>query len=337
MPILMPPFCPSCPQISYQSIESSDPAVNVPGPRRTISKLRNETYHVFSNLHPGTTYLFSVRARTAKGFGQAALTEITTNISGEPAQSGLFAVAPESQGSGSPAGWGGGHSEGAYRGPLLRQRCHLGVDIRAQGGELIGIRRLVGGIRGLRSEVSAQGQGPGKLGSERKRRLRLQRRRFEDVGQGGWRPGFSYLVAGLHAVSLSPSPAPSFDYADMPSPLGESENTITVLLRPAQGRGAPVRWEGLCGEAGGQGCREEPSPLTWCPTQASTLVALSPTQVQSGGGHSVILGRWEAYIHSSEGHGSLLVTAMGSLNSVQPGEGTVQVSLWGLPSDTLEK
>lgn len=69
-------------QISYQSIESSDPAVNVPGPRRTVSKLRNETYHVFSNLHPGTTYLFSVRARTGKGFGQTALTEITTNISG---------------------------------------------------------------------------------------------------------------------------------------------------------------------------------------------------------------------------------------------------------------
>lgn len=70
-------------QISYQSIESSDPGINVPGPRRTVSKLRNETYHMFSNLHPGTTYLISVRARTAKGFGQTALTEITTNISGE--------------------------------------------------------------------------------------------------------------------------------------------------------------------------------------------------------------------------------------------------------------
>lgn len=82
-PCPVPPTCSSYPQISYQSIESSDPAVNVPGPRRTISKLRNETYHVFSSLHPGTTYLFSVRARTSKGFGQAALTEITTNISGE--------------------------------------------------------------------------------------------------------------------------------------------------------------------------------------------------------------------------------------------------------------
>lgn len=72
-----------CFQISYQSIESSDPGINVPGPRRTVSKLRNETYHMFSGLHPGTTYLVSVRARTTKGFGQTALTEITTNISGK--------------------------------------------------------------------------------------------------------------------------------------------------------------------------------------------------------------------------------------------------------------
>uniref|UniRef100_A0A8C1TGG5 Receptor-type tyrosine-protein phosphatase U n=1 Tax=Cyprinus carpio TaxID=7962 RepID=A0A8C1TGG5_CYPCA len=102
-------------EISYQSIESSDPSINVPGPRRTVSKLKNETYHMFSGLHPGTTYLVSVRARTAKGFGQTALTEITTNIS-----------------------------------------------------------------------------------------------------------------------------APAFDYEDVPSPLSESESTITVLLRPALGRGAPI-------------------------------------------------------------------------------------------------
>ncbi|XP_048681507.1 receptor-type tyrosine-protein phosphatase U isoform X2 [Caretta caretta] len=133
-------------EISYQSVESSDPAVNVPGPRRTVSKLRNETYHVFSNLHPGTTYLFSVRARTGKGFGQTALTEITTNIS-----------------------------------------------------------------------------------------------------------------------------APSFDYGDMPSPLSESESTITVLLRPAQGRGAPIstyqviveedRPKKMKRELGGQDCF--PVPLTF--------------------------------------------------------------------------
>lgn len=37
------------------------------------------------------------------------------------------------------------------------------------------------------------------------------------------------------------SSAPTFDYGDMPSPVSETESTITVLLRPAQGRGAPVR------------------------------------------------------------------------------------------------
>ncbi|KAK3507955.1 hypothetical protein QTP70_005046 [Hemibagrus guttatus] len=105
-------------EISYQSIESFDPSVNVPGPRRTISKLKNETYHMFSGLQPGTTYLVSVRARTAKGFGQTTLTEITTNIS-----------------------------------------------------------------------------------------------------------------------------APAFDYEDIPAPLSESESTITVLLRPALARGAPVSFQ----------------------------------------------------------------------------------------------
>lgn len=44
-------------------------------------------------------------------------------------------------------------------------------------------------------------------------------------------------------AGLTPAPvaAPTFDYGDMPSPLSESESTITVLLRPAQGRGAPIR------------------------------------------------------------------------------------------------
>lgn len=36
--------------------------------------------------------------------------------------------------------------------------------------------------------------------------------------------------------------APVFDYEDIPSPLSETESTITVLLRPALARGAPVRY-----------------------------------------------------------------------------------------------
>lgn len=42
-------------------------------------------------------------------------------------------------------------------------------------------------------------------------------------------------------VFALPVSAPVFDYEDVPSPLSESESTITVLLRPALARGAPVR------------------------------------------------------------------------------------------------
>lgn len=75
-------------------------------------------------------------------------------------------------------------------------------------------------------------------------------------------------------MSLFPSSAPSFDYADMPSPLGESENTITVLLRPAQGRGAPIRWESLDGGLGGQVHGEEAPALTHKPRRPSGQVTL---------------------------------------------------------------
>lgn len=75
---------------------------------------------------------------------------------------------------------------------------------------------------------------------------------------------------------LSPSPAPSFDYADMPSPLGESENTITVLLRPAQGRGAPIRWESLDGGVGGQGHSGEAPALTQSPHTGQLTLVLLP-------------------------------------------------------------
>lgn len=90
-------------------------------------------------------------------------------------------------------------------------------------------------------------------------------------------------------MSLSPSSAPSFDYADMPSPLGESENTITVLLRPAQGRGAPIRWESLDGGGGRSGpwgrdpCSDPQAPLLLRPAHPySPLVSHSGFRVIEG-------------------------------------------------------
>lgn len=58
---------------------------------------------------------------------------------------------------------------------------------------------------------------------------------------------YFYLLTQNSCVILASSPirplfsAPVFDYEDIPSPLSETESTITVLLRPALARGAPVR------------------------------------------------------------------------------------------------
>ncbi|XP_051892674.1 receptor-type tyrosine-protein phosphatase U-like [Pristis pectinata] len=70
-------------KVSYQSTESSDPAVIVPSLLNPQLKSKNERYHMFVNLTPGTTYRFSVSASTSKGFGPETYTEITTNISGK--------------------------------------------------------------------------------------------------------------------------------------------------------------------------------------------------------------------------------------------------------------
>lgn len=127
----------------------------------------------------------------------------------------------------------------------------------------------------------------------------------------------------------------------MPSPLGESENTITVLLRPAQGRGAPIRWESLDGGVGGQGRREEAPALT----QSLHTGQLTLVRPQSPPPSSVcleedVLWSWAGRMPVATplgGPGCLAVIVMSSLDSVQPGEVTVQASPEGLPSDTLEQ
>uniref|UniRef100_UPI00398ECD5C receptor-type tyrosine-protein phosphatase kappa isoform X3 n=1 Tax=Pristiophorus japonicus TaxID=55135 RepID=UPI00398ECD5C len=68
-------------EVSYSSIKSFDPAVQVAGPVRTVSKMWNSTHHVFTHLDPGTTYQFFIKASTVKGFGPATVVNITTNIS----------------------------------------------------------------------------------------------------------------------------------------------------------------------------------------------------------------------------------------------------------------
>ncbi|CAB1354313.1 unnamed protein product, partial [Coregonus sp. 'balchen'] len=48
--------------------------------RGRVFKLRNETHHLFVGLYPGTTYFFTLKASTNKGFGPPVTTRIATKI-----------------------------------------------------------------------------------------------------------------------------------------------------------------------------------------------------------------------------------------------------------------
>ncbi|KAG7269221.1 hypothetical protein CRUP_037921 [Coryphaenoides rupestris] len=72
-------------EISYSGLRSFDPSVPLQRTGLVVSLPSNTTQHLFSQLHPGVTYQFSIRASTSKGFGQATtlnafLNETATTI-----------------------------------------------------------------------------------------------------------------------------------------------------------------------------------------------------------------------------------------------------------------
>lgn len=69
-------------QITYNALSSSDPSADVTNQRGRIFKLSNETSHVFQGLYPGTTYIFTIKASTIKGFGPPVSITIITKIAG---------------------------------------------------------------------------------------------------------------------------------------------------------------------------------------------------------------------------------------------------------------
>ncbi|KAL2082508.1 hypothetical protein ACEWY4_022326 [Coilia grayii] len=67
-------------EISCSSVRSFDTSVLL-RPPLIVSLPWNTTHHVFSQLNPGTTYQFIIRASTVKGFGPPTTLNVTTNIS----------------------------------------------------------------------------------------------------------------------------------------------------------------------------------------------------------------------------------------------------------------
>ncbi|CDQ62112.1 unnamed protein product [Oncorhynchus mykiss] len=70
-------------EITYKALSSLDPSADLTTQRGRVFKLRNETQHLFVGLYPGTTYFFTLKASTNKGFGPPVTTRIATKIAGE--------------------------------------------------------------------------------------------------------------------------------------------------------------------------------------------------------------------------------------------------------------
>uniref|UniRef100_A0A8B9DL56 protein-tyrosine-phosphatase n=1 Tax=Anser cygnoides TaxID=8845 RepID=A0A8B9DL56_ANSCY len=69
-------------EITYKAVSSFDPEIDLSNQSGRVSKLGNETHYLFFGLYPGTTYSFTIRASTAKGFGPPITNQFTTKISG---------------------------------------------------------------------------------------------------------------------------------------------------------------------------------------------------------------------------------------------------------------
>lgn len=64
-------------------MSSFDPDLDLSNQSGKVVKLGNETSHMFTGLYPGSTYSFTLRASTAKGYGPPIITQFTTKISGQ--------------------------------------------------------------------------------------------------------------------------------------------------------------------------------------------------------------------------------------------------------------
>uniref|UniRef100_A0A8K9VB52 protein-tyrosine-phosphatase n=1 Tax=Oncorhynchus mykiss TaxID=8022 RepID=A0A8K9VB52_ONCMY len=68
-------------EISYKTVSSFDPELDLSNQSGKVLKHSNETSHIFLGLYPGSTYSFTLRASTTKGYGPSVITQFTTKIS----------------------------------------------------------------------------------------------------------------------------------------------------------------------------------------------------------------------------------------------------------------
>uniref|UniRef100_A0A8K9Y2R3 Protein tyrosine phosphatase receptor type M n=1 Tax=Oncorhynchus mykiss TaxID=8022 RepID=A0A8K9Y2R3_ONCMY len=65
----------------YEAVSSFDPELDLSNQSGKVLNHVNESSHIFLGLYPGSTYSFTLRASTAKGYGPPVITQFTTKIS----------------------------------------------------------------------------------------------------------------------------------------------------------------------------------------------------------------------------------------------------------------
>ncbi|XP_063064627.1 receptor-type tyrosine-protein phosphatase mu-like [Engraulis encrasicolus] len=68
-------------EVTYKAVSSFDMALDLTNQSGRVVKLANETTAVFLGLFPGTTYSFTLRGSTQRGYGPPSITQATTRIS----------------------------------------------------------------------------------------------------------------------------------------------------------------------------------------------------------------------------------------------------------------
>uniref|UniRef100_A0A8C4N9C0 protein-tyrosine-phosphatase n=1 Tax=Eptatretus burgeri TaxID=7764 RepID=A0A8C4N9C0_EPTBU len=68
-------------EVTYNAVHSEDTNFKLSEGQGNVLKAANETQHTFRQLYPATTYAFTIRASTSKGFGPSVTTYYSTQIS----------------------------------------------------------------------------------------------------------------------------------------------------------------------------------------------------------------------------------------------------------------
>ncbi|XP_016296225.1 receptor-type tyrosine-protein phosphatase mu-like [Sinocyclocheilus anshuiensis] len=226
-------------EIFYKAVSSFDPEFNLSNQSGKMLKFSNETSHIFTGLYPGSTYSFTIRASTVKGYGPPETTQFTTKIS-PPRMPGYEQETPLNQTDSTvtvllkPARSRGApvrcvfihirpshqhqHQTSCYRTRAIFYKAVSSFDpefnLSNQSGKMLKFSNETSHI--------FTGLYPGSTYSFTIRASTVK--------------GYGPPETTQFTTKISPPRMPGYEQE---TPLNQTDSTVTVLLKPARSRGAP--------------------------------------------------------------------------------------------------